>query len=528
LISKQAIKRFLNAPRDDHRYLKEFSHKQLDALLYKLDPQFKPYPKMGLHQKVGLYLGVLLGTFAFFYDMGTGKTLLSLELLQYWWDTGQLRRALVFVTSDKAYPTWERQLKQYKITVPYCILDSGSSEGKWKTLRHFDEGIIFLHYPGAVAMVSGPSTSKSKRKKHKLALVPKLVDQLLRDVDVVVFDEVTKASNIASLTYLLCRKASRAAKYRYALAGMPFGRDPTPLWSQMYLVDQGATLGETIGLFREAFFNEADNYWGGPFSKKYKFKPHLTDTLSTMVQHNSLTYTAGECIDLPPVVRIPELIKLPAEIKAYYKELVAEMIAARGNKRVMENAFLRMRQLSSGFIGLKDDETGERAEIEFDVNPKLERLLDILSVLPENRKALIFYQYTVSGRRIAETLKKEFKVKPIWLWSGTKKSAEEMRRFIEDESCPYAVINNQVGAYSLDGLQVANYEFFFESPLSVIDRSQAEKRIIRQGQLHKKCFLYDLVVQGTVDERILEFHVEGRDLFKALLADPARVLRGLG
>jgi SNF2 family DNA or RNA helicase len=238
-----------------------------------------------------------------------------------------------------------------------------------------------------------------------------------------------------------------------------------------------------------------------------------------------MTYTADECIDVPKFRRIPETIALTPEIKAYYNELVEEAIAARGNKRVMENAFLRMRQLSSGFIGLKDDETGEKAEVEFNPNPKLERLLDILDVLPEERKALVFYQYTVSGRRIATEIKKEFKTKPIWLWSGTKNPREEMQRFIEEPDCRYAVVNNQVGAYSLDGLQVANYEFFFESPLSVIDRSQAEKRIVRQGQLHK-CFLYDLIVEGTVDERILEFHQEGRDLFKALLSDPARVLKG--
>ncbi len=523
MIPKSIIKKFLNAIRDDHRWLKKLKHGELDALLAEFNPAPKYHPKMGLHQKVGLYLGIKYGSFAFFYDMGTGKTFLSLELLQYWWDIGELRRALVFVTSDKAFPTWERQHKQYKITVPYCTLDASTSEAKWKILSHFDEGIIFLHYLGAVAMVSGPS----KKKKNKMALVPALVDELLRDVDVAIFDESTKCGNIQSLTYKLCRKVALAALHRVALAGMPFGRDPTPLWPQMFLVDHGETLGETIGLFRAAFFNEEDNYWSkNPYAKNYNFKKVLKPKLSEIIQHSSMTYTADECIDVPKFRRIPELIQLSPEIKAYYQELVEEAIAARGNKRVMENAFLRMRQLSSGFIGLKDDETGEKADIEFTPNPKLERLLDIIDVLPEDRKALVFYQYTVSGRRIATEIKKEFKTKPIWLWSGTKNPREEMRRFIEDEECRYAVVNNQVGAYSLDGLQVANYEFFFESPLSVIDRSQAEKRIVRQGQLHK-CFLYDLIVQGTVDERILEFHQEGRDLFKALLTDPARVLKNL-
>jgi SNF2 family DNA or RNA helicase len=87
------------------------------------------------------------------------------------------------------------------------------------------------------------------------------------------------------------------------------------------------------------------------------------------------------------------------------------------------------------------------------------------------------------------------------------------------------VINNQTGAFSLDGLQVANYTYFFESPVSPIDRNQAERRTRRQGQKHKTCFYYDPVVADTVDERILEFHKEGEDIFQALLVDPSKALR---
>jgi hypothetical protein len=523
LIPKRIIERFLRARRDDHRWLKNCSHRELDDLLRKLDPRICPHPVLGLHQKVGLYLGIKYRSFAFWLDMGTGKSLLSLEILQYLWDSGALRRALVFVTSDKAFPTWERQLREYKITVPYCTLDAGLSKEKWRILRHFGDGIIFLHYPGAVAMVTGKPSARAKKKQ----LLLDKVDELLRDVDVVIYDESTKAANAikdGSLTYQLCWEASQVARYRYTLAGMPFGRDPTPLWAQMNLVDHGETLGETLGLFQAAFFREGKGYGGRP---EFKFKRNMEDKLADIIQHNSMTYTADECIDLPPVRRIPVPIKLTQEIKDYYREVIEEAIEAKGDKTIMKNAFLRMRQLSSGFIGLKDDETGEKATIEFEHNPKLEWTLDFLDALPRNRKVLIFYQYTVSGRRISKEIKEQFDVEPVWLWSGTKNAGKEIERFMSDPDTPFAVINNQVGAFSLDGLQVANYEVFFESPLSVIDRSQAERRIIRQGQKHRKCFLYDPVVEGTVDEKILEFHQEGRDLFKSLLTDPSRVLKSL-
>lgn len=524
MISEKAIKNYINEPRDDFRWLKELGHKELDRLLNGIDPKPRYNKKLGLHQKVALYLGIGLGCFAYWYDMGTGKTLISLELLQYWWDIGELRRALVFVTSDKAFPTWENQIKEYGITIPYCTLDANNSVEKWEKLDNFDEGIVFLHYPGAVAMVSGPS----KTKKNKIALIPDKVAKLVQGVDAAVYDEITKAGNTTSLTHKLCRKVSQAAAFRYGLAGMPNGRDPTPLWAQMYLIDQGETLGPTLGLFREAFFTGTENPFV-PASKRkyaldYTFKERMTPKLSRMVLHRSLAYTADECIDLPPEREVTEYIKLPPDTRAYYDELVAELIEAKGNMRAVKNAFLRMRQLSSGFLGMKDDETGERAEIEFEPNVKLERLLDIADTFPENRKALIFYQFTHSGKSIVKAFKKEFKLDVPWLWSGTKDSRKTLRDFIEGDA-PFCLINNQVGAYSLDGLQVANYEFVYEAALSAIDYEQMKRRIRRQGQKHRTCFYYPLVVKDTVDEKILQFHQEGRDLFKSLITDPSAVLR---
>lgn len=525
MIPVSAVKQFIKQVRDDHRWLKKLKSADLDRLLDKFDPPPKPWHKLGLHQKVCLYLGIKYGSFAFWLDMGTGKTLVSLELLQYWWDNYKMRRALVFVTSDKAFSTWERQIRQYKISIPYVSLDASSSEEKWRLLERFDEGIVLLHYPGTVAMVSETiKPGKKKRKKKKgWELSEDLVDRLLEEVDVVVFDESTKAGNTESLTYKLCKKASQAAEFSYALAGMPLGRDPTLLWPQCFLIDKGATLGPTKGLFRAAFFTEKKSYWGGPYSKEYTFKKNMKPTLSDILQHRSITYTADECIDVPKVRWLLEEVHLSPEVREQYRSVVEQIIESKGNMRAVKNAFLRMRQLSSGFLGLKDDETGERAQIEFDPNPKLDRLLELIDSLPEDRKALVFYEYTYSGRLIAEELK-AMKLKPVWLWSGTKAPRKEMERFIDDPASVVAVINNHLGAYSLDGLQVANYEFFYESPVSVIDRAQAEKRIVRQGQKHK-CFIYDIICRDTVDSNILDFHAEGHDLFKSLLTNPKKLLR---
>lgn len=521
-----ALNAYLNAPRDDHRWIKLLKAADLDEELRKLDPPIRTNSELRVHQKAGILLGVAHPNFCFFYDMGTGKTILSLELLRYWWDCKKLRRALIFVTSDKAFPTWEAQIKRWKIDIPYITLDASSSAAKWKILADFQEGLIIVTYPGAVAMAT--KLVKDNKGKNKLKLDDKLVKKLASNLDALILDESTRCGHRESLTTQLCVRLRKSAKFCYALAGRPFGRDPTLLWSQHYIVDGGQTLGETLGLFRAAFYRAEENRWKPEKVRKYApdyvFQKRMMPQLMRIVQHRSLAYAAEECIDLPKSQNIVEEVNLPQEAGAYYKRVVDQIIAARGNLELMKSAFVRMRQLSSGFLGFRDDETGDRVEIAFAENPKLDLLLDLLSSLPDERKAVVFYSFTATGRMIFNRLK-EIERKGIWLWSGTKDPKGDQRKFQTNPDYSIAIINNQVGAYSLDGLQdVANYAFFAESPISPLDREQAERRLIRQGQ-SRTVFLYDLLVKGTLDARIREFHSDGNDILKALRENPYLLLK---
>lgn len=520
MIPSVAIKHYLARELDDHRWVKSLGQDELEAVLGSLRPRPEVSPRLRAHQRACFVLGVANPQFCFWNDMGSGKSLLALELLRYWYRIGRIRRALIFVTSDKAYPTWERQFREFEIDVPYASLE-GSSEDKWGTLRELGEGLALVHYPGAVAMACRRVGGKGT-KKHKMALDPERVAELREWADGIVLDESTKCGHHTSLTYKLVEALSRGGAVRYALAGRPHGRDPTMLWPQYKLIDGGETLGATLGLFRATFFEERKIRWDPTGrAREYKFRDSMRDELSRMLQHRSIMYSADECVGLPPVVSEVVRAALPEEAGLYYEHLVKRVIEARGNLREMKNVFTRMRQVSSGFVGFMDDESGARAEVEFADNPKLDTLLELVDETPEERQVVIFYEFTRSGRLIAEALRARGE-SCIWLWSGTKDSRGDLARFMVG-GARIAVVNNRVGAYSLDGLQVANYQFFYESPVSAIDREQAERRLVRDGQ-KRTVFRYDLVVEDTMDDRILEFHKEGESLFDALLRDPSKVV----
>lgn len=90
MIPEAAVEAYLDRQLNDHRWLKKLGHKALDLALSRLDPAPDLHPALHLHQKVCFLLGVAFPQFAFWVDMGAGKTLTILELLRYWTQAGKM------------------------------------------------------------------------------------------------------------------------------------------------------------------------------------------------------------------------------------------------------------------------------------------------------------------------------------------------------------------------------------------------------------------------------------------------------
>lgn len=525
-ISPLAVRAFLNQRRDDFSYLKTISSKELRAMLVEVDPRIEPYLKdMMQHQLAGIFLGLAFPAFAFWYGMGIGKTIMVLRLLAYWYDTGQLRKALTLVPSNETVYTWGDEIRKWGVKIPYAELADDTSDDKAEKMLTMSEGLVIASYPGFRYMVSeekdevkkGEKTGRRRRRANALSL-----DVVADGLDGFVMDESTEAAHRDSLTFAICNGLSKRTSIRYALAGRPFGRDPTLLWAQQFLVDRGESLGPTLGLFREAFFSKKKSFFGGPYSFDYKFKKESGPALAKCSAHRSMQYATEECVDLPPKVHIVKRIPFPPETIEYYNRVLEHMMSARGDKQVIRNDFIRLRQLSSGFLGVANDEFGAKVEIEFKKNPKLDMLVEYLNQIPVGKKAVIFYEFVHSGRLISAALKK-LKIKHSWVWSGAKNRKQQMDRFRDDPECEVLILNHQIGAYGLN-LQHAKYVLVYESPVGCIDRDQMDRRSWRTGQT-ERVTIVDLCMIGGADEKILQFHAEGADIYSAVHRNPVGFFR---
>lgn len=501
MISKSAVKNFLARELDSMDWLKSASPEILDTAISHLDsrPDFHTNPWN--HQKVCFLIGTVLPNFLYFAEMGVGKTKIILDLLSFRLKTKECTSALILVPNLANIDGWMEDVKIHAPHLKAVPLYGSTDERKF--LLNQDADLFIVNYQGLLYL-----TTKAGKKKRLLD--EEQIELFQNKFDFLVADESHKLKSHNTTIYKIVRNISGGYKFRYALTGTPFGRDPHDLWSQFYIVDRGETLGPTLGIFREAFFSSKKNYWGG---YEYTFKSAMEDKLHEVIQNRSIYYGAEECQDLPEKVYRQIPLKFPIDTYKYYKNEIKTIINAKGNVEEMQNAFMNMRQISSGFVTLK---TGnEKIIVDFGENPKLDALVDLIEGIPKNRKIIIFNEFIHSGDLICEALKK-LKIKHERLYSKTKDVRKAVRNFKEKKDCQVLVANSASGSTGLN-LQVANYVIFYECPVSPQTRQQAEKRCHRAGQKSKKVFYYDLAMENSIDGKILQFIKEGKDLFEALI-----------
>ena len=508
IISKTAIKEYFNKEMNDWSFVRDIDYISLYEEVKHYYPSFNPKYKLRFHQLVSLFLCIQNDSFLLFLEPGLGKTYISLLYCLYLKDKGYVNKTLVLVPNTILVEGWIDEVK--KFTDLTCTGLVGSSKDKWQTLYSSKESDIFVTaYKGLEAMVC-------KNQRGRMVITNK-IDDIIHMFDMVIYDEIHHCSNSKALITKICDRLSDNIAYRLGLTGTPFGRNLMNLWAQFNLIDHGDTLGSKA-MFKFAFFKVVLNYMGFP---EDKFKDNLRPVLKKRMSNKSIFYSLDECLDLPEINY--QVIKVPMSRDGliFYNQTISDIIDSKGEVQVIQNSFVRLRNLTSGYMSfLLEDERKDREE--FFHNPKFDALLEILEeILPS--KVVIFYEYNVTGDIIQRELKTN-KIKSVRLRGGLadKKKKEQLDKFLKKD-CSILLINTKLGE-GLNLQESCNYCIFYETSPSPIVRTQNERRIHRIGQ-GKKVIIYDVVVRNSIDEKILFYLKEGKDLFDEILKGSTRIER---
>lgn len=509
-VSKSALANFLNRELDDFSFLKQWRRKDLLEELRALPvrPHITSPFKHWHHQLVTLLLCCLFEGYLLYLDVGSGKTRILLEAFAYRRRRGQANVMLAVCLNDTNAYVWEDEAPVHAPQFRLKVL-TGSAVERWQDFEETEAHVFVISYAGLRTMCS-----KKGKVKGKAALIfdPAKVKRLLKYVDFVAYDEIHKCKNPKSLTYKICRGLSKGVRFRYGSTGTAFGRYPEDLWAQFFLCDSGETLGTTLGLFREAYFAETKGFGGW---KIWTFDKRTKPEFQAALRHRSIYYSDTEIGDMPRRVRNIIRVRPPESLQEYYNKALESLQYATRNEE-LENNWVRLRMICSGFISYKGEDS-ERVQIELPENPKLGSLEAFVEQVPLDWKGIIVHEFVYSGLLIQRHLD-SMGIEYVCLNGAVRPKAKKKNyRAFRNKKMPRFLIMNWRSGGTGGNYQISPYMHFYETPVSPIERKQTEGRIRRRDSKAKRVHYSDSVIKGSVEEDILGFLKEGRDLYTDLM-----------
>lgn len=520
----------------NHDFIKDVSR---DDLFNEVG-RFRFYTTPRLHQLACFILGIDYPGFAFFVDMGGGKTKIVLDIIRYRRQRNGLKASLVVVPYPANVIGWKDECVIHAPNLRIVSLIGTKAEREEALKQEAD--VYLINYSGLFVMMCDlireeditAAQRKENRQRASTGLKPKWVsgrrfnekkaDAFSKHFGCVVFDESQYISDHRTTQFKLCSTLARAAEFCYILTGTPHGKDPAPLWSQMYCIDFGQTFGEKFTLFRSVFYNPVVNKFG----TTYKFNRLMKDALRRLTRNRSIRYEDTEFSDLPPISYTTVPVTMDVSMLAYYtseKKKFKDSWATGGlSVKQIKGSYHRLRAITSGYVtgrvDMEDEKDSFKVHMAFPYNPKIEALRSLIESLPSGRKLIVFHNYVFSGDLIVK-LCRSLKLGYARIGGGADGPAA-LTKFKTDPDCRIFIAQAAAGGVGHNLQMTTNYLCFFELP-NVVQRKQCVKRAHRYGQLHR-VFVYDLIMKYTIDSEIADALSSDVDFLNQLLKGQTKKL----
>ena len=122
------------------------------------------------------------------------------------------------------------------------------------------------------------------------------------------------------------------------------------LWSQIYLLDSGKTLGPNITAYRKKYFDNLNT--GSRNFNQWTLKPGADKQIHSAIAPMVIRFDESTFAELPPLVFNKVKVSLPEKALNYYRDIEKEFFAEMdGAETVVESStgkYLVCRQIANG------------------------------------------------------------------------------------------------------------------------------------------------------------------------------------
>jgi SNF2 family DNA or RNA helicase len=448
----------------------------------------KPYA----HQLTALEKSWNRETYAYFMEMGTGKTKVLIDNLAMLYDKGKVNGALIIAPKGVVGTWYNQELPTHlpdhidNMTILWQSNITKKQQEKLNTLFETGEKLHIL-----VMNVEAFSTDKGMKFAAKF---------LSCHNTLMAIDESTTIKNPKAKRTKNIIGLANSTKYRRIMTGSPVTKNPLDLFSQCYFLDPFHLNHESYYSFRMRYaIMKTANISGRKIELVAGFK-NLGE-LSDKLKPFSYRVLKEDCLDLPDKIYMKRNIKLSPDQFKVYDQMKKEALAVLNGKKVTTvNALtqlMRLHQITCGHFTSDDGATQPLPN---------NRITELMNVLEETEgKAIIWAHYQYDITEIIKNVVKVHGPGSIVDYYGLTPQDERqsnIKKFQDDPKCRFIVGTPSTGGYGIT-LTAANTVIYYSNGYDLEKRLQSEDRAHRIGQ-QKSVTYVDLICDETVDEKIVK------------------------
>jgi len=397
-------------------------------------------------------------------DLGLGKSVSTLTAITDLIDGFAVNRVLVVAPLRVANSVWKQEAQ------------------KWRHLSHLRVNVATGSEKSRISALSSTADVYVINREN----IKWLVDFYGKNwpFDCLVIDESSSFKSNSSQRFKALKKILPFTEYAVLLTGTPSPNGLLDLWAQVYLIDQGATLGRTMTAYKQRFF-EAD-YMG------YKFTPRegAKDKIHKLIEPFSLSMSAEDYLQMPDRFDLVEPVQLlPATLKQY-QDFEADLVAEiDGHELDAQSAAVlanKLLQFCNGAIYVDDKQNYVETH-----SAKLDAIAEIIEDNP-SENLLVAYNY----KSDLERLLKRFSDAVV-----LDKDPETITRWNNGE-IKMLLAHPASAGHGLNLQRGGSVIIWFGLNWSLEYYQQFNGRLHRQGQ-EKPVRIIHLVVKDCIDERVM-------------------------
>jgi len=410
---------------------------------------------------------------AIFYEQGLGKTKIAIDLIRRWLKC-KIVDTVIVVTKKGLIENWRQEFEGHSYLKPQILTSNKSSN---YSVLNSSSRVLLCNFE---VVMCEPRMDKYLQ---------------LRDVAVIV-DESAKLKNPAAALTQKYFKLAPLFKKRIIMTGTPIPNRPEDIWSQIYFLDQGKSLGTDFNAFKQDV--SLSNSLYDNREEQIRFEKELVAIFPNIKSFCIRETKRGSGLSLPN--KEYQNIVCDWERKQFelYQKVREEERYAivRDGKLSIENAeamlkrLLRLLQVASNPL-LIDESYSE-------LPGKLGQLQDLLSLIRSRQEKCIVWTSFVKNAEWLKRSLKEYRAVLIHGGVSIEDRNRAIERFKNDDSVGVLVA---VPAAAKEGLTltVANHVVFWDRSFSLDDYLQAQDRIHRISQT-RTCYVYNLLMEDSIDD----------------------------